>query len=267
MIKKLLIATVAIVAGLVVLTKVTKISPMVWFNGCCSSVHKMVPPEVQLRQLNKEIGSIDNDIRKNIGRVAVMEEEVNKFDRQVGAQRARLSDLKLDMTAMQKSLEDRSSRVAFHGSKVDASDLTRRLDRTVTEFTCLKEKNKIHEKVLEAKKQALETAHNRLTKMVNEKEKLTLLSARLAGHLEAVKMQQTGTSVEFDDSAIGRCHQLAGEIESRLNAAETEVKLLEKYGYKHSSVVEEGKSRDEVLKAARKALETDSEPAAVVEKE
>ena len=95
--------------------------------------------------------------------------------------------------------------------------------------------------------------------MVNEKEKLTLLSARLAGHLEAVRMQQTGTPIEFDDSAISRCHELAKDIETRLNTADTEAKLLAKYGYgKSTPLVEEGKSREEVLKAARKALEEDN---------
>jgi chromosome segregation ATPase len=252
MLKKLLIATVAVIAGMVVLTKVTKISPMVWFNDCCRTIHRAVPPEVQLQQLNKEIGNIDSDIKKNIGRVAAMEEEVNQFERQVVAQRKHITGLKSDITAMRTSLEDRFV-------KADASDLTRKLDRCVTEYTCLKDKNKIHEKVLEEKRKALETAHNRLTQMVNEKEKLALLSARLAGHLEAVRMQQTGTPVEFDDSAISRCHDLAKDIESRLNTAETEAKLLKKYGYNNSSaVVEEGKSRDEVLKAARKALEEDN---------
>lgn len=254
MLKKLLIATVAVIAGMVVLTKMTKVSPMVWFSNCCSSVKHMVPPEVQLQQLNKEIGNIDNDIKKNIGRVAAMEEEVNQFERQVAADRKHLSGLKSDISTMRTSLEDR------HFVKADASELTRKLDRCVTEYTCLKEKNKIHEKVLEEKRRALETAHNRLTQMVTEKEKLTLLSARLAGHLEAVRMQQTGTPVEFDDSAISRCHELAKDIETRLNTADTEAKLLKKYGYSKSSSVfqDEGKSRDEVLKAARKALEEDN---------
>jgi chromosome segregation ATPase len=212
-----------------------------------------VPLEVQLKELNNQIGKIDNDIKKNIGRVAAMEEDVNRFEREVVAQRKHLGSLKSEISTMRTSLEDR------HFVKADAPDLTRKLDRYVTEYTCLKEKNKIHEKVLEEKKRALETAHNRLTEMVNEKEKLTLVSARLAGHLEAVRLQQTGTPVEFDDSAISRCHELAKDIETRLNTAEKEAKLMEKYGYgKSTATVEEGKSRSEVLKAARKALEEDN---------
>jgi chromosome segregation ATPase len=252
MLKKLLIAIVAVIAGMVVLNKVTKVSPMVWLGNCCSSVRHMVPPEVQLKQLNKEIGNIDNEIRKNIGRVAAMEEEVGQFERDVAAQRKHLRSLRAEITDMRTSLE--SPRFV----KAEVPDLTRKLDRTVTEYTCLKDRNKIHEKVLEEKKRALETAHVRLTKMKNEKENLMLLAERLANHLETVKMQQTGTTVEVDDSAINRCHELAKEIETRLNTAEREMKLLTKYGYRSASpVVEEGKSREEVLKAASKALEDD----------
>jgi len=257
MLKKLLIAGVAVIAGTMVLSKVTKISPAVWFGDCCRSIRNAVPPEVQLRQLNNEIANIDNDIKKNIGKVAAMEQDVKTFEKRIDSQRARLADLKADMVAMKKSLEDGSWRV----SKTDGSELTRKLDRTINEYTNLKKTNKIQEQVLEEKKRGLETAHNQLTKMVNEKESLGLLAARLASHLETVKLKQTGTAVEFDDSAIRRCRELANEIETRLNTAETERKLLDKYGYgKSDSAFDgDGKSRDEVLKAAKKALQDEND--------
>jgi len=256
MFKKLLIAAVAVIAGTMVLSKVTKISPRVWFGDCCRSIRNAVPPEVQLRQLNDEIANIDNDIKKNIGRVAAMEVDVKSIENRVASQRAHLADLKADMVAMKKSLEDGSWKV----SKIDGSELTRKLDRTINEYTSLKENNKIQEKVLQEKKRALETAHNRLTKMVNEKANLTLLSSRLAGHLETVRMKQTGTPVEFDDSAIARCRELANEIETRLNKAEIEAKLLSHYGFEKSAskLDDDGKSQDEVLKAAKKALQEEN---------
>jgi chromosome segregation ATPase len=264
MLKKLIIAAVAVVAGLAVLNlSLVK----VWWKDCCHSAKSLVPPEVQLKQLNNEIGNIDKDIKKNIGRLAAMEVEVNHLEKEVKGQRVQLGELKSDMTAMQKSLEDRSGRVAFHGNKVDASELTRKLDRTVTHYTALKEKTKVQEKLLEEKKRTLEAAHARLTEMFNEKEKLTLLSARLAGHIEATKMKSMGTSIEFDDSAITRCHEIAKDIQTRLDT-EDRKREIEKtyYGSSSPSAVEE-KSRDEVLKAARKALNEDNEPASVVEKD
>jgi chromosome segregation ATPase len=263
MLKKLIIAAVAVVAGLAILNlSLVK----VWWKDCCHSAKSLVPPEVQLKQLNNEIGNIDKDIKKNIGRLAAMEVDVKHLEQQVKGDRVQLGELKSDMTAMQKSLEDRSGRVAFHGDKVNASDLTRKLDRTVTQYTSLKEKIKVQEKLLEEKTRTLEAAHARLTEMFNEKEKLTLLSARLAGHIEATKMKTMGTSIEFDDSAITRCHEIAKDIETRLDVAEHEHALKTKYyGSGSTSAVEE-KSRDEVLKAARKALNEDADADAVVDK-
>lgn len=264
MLKKLLIAAVAVIAGLVVLNKVTKISPMVWLGDCCSSARKMVPPEVQLKQLNKEIAGIDKDIRKNIGRLAAMEEESTQFENHLQRQLARQSELKANLTAMRKSLENHSKQVVFNGDKVSASDLTRKLDRVTSEYVSLRETNKVYEKVLEQKKRTLESAHDQLTKMQHEKDRLILVSARLAAHLEAIKAQQMTAPVAFDDSAIARSHELANDIENRLNTAEREAKLLEKYGYKHANaVLEDSKSREEVLKAAAKALEDGDNSVAV----
>jgi septal ring factor EnvC (AmiA/AmiB activator) len=261
MLKKLIIAAVAVVAGLAVLNlSLVK----VWWKDCCHSARNMVPPEVQLKQLNSEIGNIDKDIKKNIGRLAAMEVEVKQLEKDVKGQRVHMGELKSDITALQKSLEDRSSRVA----KLDGAELTRKLDRTVTTYTSLKEKTKVQDKLLEEKKRTLDAAHARLTEMFNEKEKLTLLSARLAGHIEATNMKTMGTSIEFDNSAITRCHEIAKDIETRLDVAEHEHALKTKYyGTGSASAVEE-KSREDVLKAARKALEEDNEPATVaVDKE
>lgn len=263
MLKKLLIATVAVVAGLTVLSKVTKISPLLWWKDACCSVRNMVPPETQLRQLNAEIGNIDRDIKKNISRVAGMENEAEMLAKELDGQRDRLAHLRADIQDLRAGLEKpRAEKVAFRGGRVKTSELTRRLDRTVTEYTCLKEKVKAREKLLEEKKHTLEVAHNRLTEMKNEKEKLTLLSARLASHLEAQRMQQMESQINFDDSAIARCHELATDIQKRLDTADKEDRLLSKYGFKDSATTAvQEKSADEVLRAANKALQDEQEQA------
>lgn len=269
MLKKLLIATVAVVAGLTVLSKVTKISPLLWWKDACCAARNMVPPETQLRQLNAEIGNIDRDIKKNISRVASMENSVETLGKELDGQRTRLTELRSDIEELRVGLEKpRAEKVAFHGRRAKTSELTRRLDRCVTEFTCLKERVKAREKLLEEKNRTLEVAKARLTEMKNEKEKLTLVAARLASHLEAVKMQQMESQINFDNSAIERCHELAADIEARLNTADKEARLLAKYGYKNStSAVAEEKSADDVLKAARKALQDEQQEKVAADKE
>src|SRR5579875_2051897 len=103
MLKKLLIATVAVVAGMVVLTKVTKISPKILFGDCCRSVKHMVPPEIQLKQLKADIENIDKDIDKNLGTLARMATEVDEFADKLAGNRDRQAHLRADIGDMQKS--------------------------------------------------------------------------------------------------------------------------------------------------------------------
>jgi len=261
MLKKILIATVAVVVGLGVLAKVTKISPMVMFGDCCKSVKNMVPPETQLKQLNVEIDNIDRDIKKNLSRLARLEVEVKDQDAKLEAKRTHQAKLRAEITDLQKGLETRTEKVAFRGQTYRPSELTRRLDMAVTEFTSLKENIKAEESLVVEKKRTLEAAHNRITEMKNEKEKLRLVAAKLANHLEVVKLNQmqSQVAVEFDETAVTRCRELAKDIETRLKTADTEAKLLKDYGYTSNSnpTVEKGKSREEVLKSAKQALQDD----------
>jgi len=262
MLKKILIAAVAVVVGLGVLAKVTNIPVKNMFGDCCTSVRHMVPPEMQLKQLNSEIDNIDKDIKKNLSRLARMEVEVKDQDARLDAKRTHQAKLRAEITDLQKGLEARTEKVAFRGHSYRPSELTRRLDMTVTEFTSLKENIKAEETLVVEKKRTLEAAHNRITEMKNEKEKLRLVAAKLANHLEVVKLNQmqSQVAIDFDDTSVKRCQQLAADIETRLKTADEEARLLKDYGYSNKNpVVENGKSREEVLKAAKKALDNDND--------
>jgi len=269
MFKKLLIAAVAVVAGLAVLNhSLVK----VWYKEACGKAKSMVPPEVRLKQLNSEIDNIDKDIKKNISRLARMEVEVKMFEEQLDAKRDRQAHLRSTIGDMQKSLQgNHTEKVAYHGRKVPPSRLTSQLDMNVTEFTSLKEQVKVQEQLLTDKKRTLEVAHNRITEMKNEKEKLRLLATRLATHLELVKMKQIqNQEIAFDDTAISNAREIAKDVETQLRVAETDMKLKSQFGYAEKTVIEkEAKSTEEVLKSAREALQDDElgdKVEAVVEK-
>jgi chromosome segregation ATPase len=259
MFKKLLIAAVAVVAGLAVLNhSLVK----VWYKEACSSAKRLVPPEVRLKQLNTEIDNIDKDIKKNISRLARMEVDVKMFEEQLDGKRDRQAHLRSDIGEMQKSLEGaKTEKVAFHGHRVNSSRLTSRLEMAVTEFTSLKEQVKVQEQLLADKKRTLEVAHNRITEMKNEKEKLRLLATRLATHLELVKMKQIqNQEIAFDDSAISNAREIAKDVEVQLRTIEMNGKLNSQYGYAEKPIPEkEGKSTEEVLKSAREALQDDAQ--------
>lgn len=258
MLKKLLIAAVAVLAGVVVIGKVTKVNPLAFLKDCCHSAAALVPPEVRLKQLNHEIDNIDKDVQKNLSRLARMEVEVKMFEEQLDGKRDRQAKLRADIKDMEKSLGKSTQHVVYRGHKVESSRLTNQLDMAVVEFTSLKEQVKAQEQLLADKKRSLEVAHNRITAMKNEKEKLRLLATKLAIHLETVKLKSVQSDeIAFDDSgAISNAREIAKDVEVQLRVAEENMKLKARYGYAEQTPVEkEGKSTDEVLKSARQALQ------------
>jgi chromosome segregation ATPase len=260
MMKKILIAAVAVVAGLAVLNLSLV---RVWWKDCCFQAKRMVPPDVRLKQLNHEIENIDKDIATNLGKLARMEVDVKMFEEQLNAKRDRQVQLRGKIGDMQKSLEARAEHVVYQGRKTDATRLTNQLDMAVVEFNGLKEQVKVQEQLLTDKKRTLEAAHSRITAMKNEKEKLRQVAVKLETHLELVKMKQIqNQDITFDEGAITNAQQIAKDVEVQLREAEMKTQLLKQYGYAEKAPVEpENKSREEVLRSARAALEDDAQPA------
>ena len=259
MLKKLLIAAVAVLAGVVVIGKVTKVNPLAYLSDCCKSIRSAVPPEVRLKQLNHEIDNIDKDIQKNLSRLARMEAETETFEKQLDGKRDRQAHLKADIRDMQKSLDKSTQHVVYRGHKVESSRLTNQLDMAVVEFKGLKEQIKAQEQLLAEKKRTLEIAHNRITAMKNEKENLKVVASRLASHLETVRLQGVrNEEIAFDEDAIKNAREIAKDVELQLRTIEKMGELNARYGFAEKPAVEkEGKSTDEVLKSARQALQDD----------
>jgi chromosome segregation ATPase len=264
MCKKLLIAAVALVVGLAVV-KHTQLGSLiqVWWKDARASVEKQIPPEVQIKQLGVEIDKIDKDIKKNLSVLAAQEVDCQILEERVNALRASQKQLKEDVSAMEKLLDNpRTERVAYNGVTYRTPDLTRKLDSAVSMFNIRKAELKAKEQLLADKKRTLEAAHQRISAMRDQKEQLRVTVARLETRVETLRLKQMEAKVDLDDSQVGKCNELAGKIEERLRQREVEAKLQQEYGYRALSPVldREPKTTEEVLKSARQALQEDEGP-------
>jgi len=269
MVKKILIAAVAVVAGLAVLSGVTKISPKVWFEGCCRSARNMVPPETRLKQLHTEIDSIDKDIKKNLSKLARMEVDVQMLSEDLEGKRGQQGNLRTEINDLRKGLEAGVEKVSFNGRSFRPADATRRLNMATTEFVSLKERIKGQEQLLSEKNRTLDAAKNRITDMKTEQDNLRLLAAKLGTQIELAKMKQMeARMVDIDDGAVSRAREHAKELEIYLREIKEETRLNQEFGFSAPTALEkeQTKTREEVLKAARQALQEDEPAESVVEK-
>jgi len=267
MCKKVLIAAVAVVVGLFLVKKTELGSLMkVWWKDARVSLERQVPPEVQIKQLKEEIEQIDKDIQKNLGRLARQEYDHEALETQVAALRARQEERKTEIRAMMgKVKEAGTERITFNNRKYRPSELTRKLESTVSLYESKKEQLKGLENLLQSKQRTLEVSRQRINEIFTQKEELSTLVAKLETQVEVLKLKQTESTVQLDDSHLGRCKDLVRKIERRLGEEEKLISLQAEYGYGKRPHVFDKETRPaaDVLKDAEKAIQDDEAPAKV----
>jgi hypothetical protein len=167
------------------------------------------------------------------------------------------------MKGMYAALESKTDTdyVSLGGKNRRPGEVKRKLELSTETYNRHAAELKSKEQVLAIKREALETAHTRIAEMSAKKEQLHTIVEELEYQLQLVRLNATRTNaVELDDTQVNRCVQLANDIREGLKVQTKEAELNVKYGFSTPMPkVEEGKSTDEVLKAAKKVLDDDNE--------
>jgi len=272
MCKKLCLAVGAVIVGLVVIAVSPRLSAVVSDSyKSMKTWMDTVPPEKQLDQLKAESEKIDQDIKKNLGKLAVQEVETERLERDLNGMKEAQASLREEITAMSKALDKDTKVVAYKDKNYAKSDLTLKLESKVNDYETRKAQIKSRELVVAAKRQSLELTHKRIREMRTQKEEIRVTITKLEARIENVKLKQVDCPVSMDDSKVSNCHAIADKLDRQLAVMEHEAELNRQYGFtkdkESNSSVRTQKSTDDVLQAAKKALQDDDDDTkAVVEK-
>jgi chromosome segregation ATPase len=262
MCKKLCLAVGAVIVGLVVITftGLGTLAQVKWHEAN-RWMEKQVPPETQLKRLQAEISKIDGDIKKNLGKVAAQQVEVERLEANLAAVKEQQAKLREDIAVMTKALDSKEQPIQYNGKKYRPSELAIRLDSKVSEYETLKTSIKTKEQVLAAKRQSLELAHARINEMRVQKDQLKETAAKLETRIEKVNLERMDCPVDLDGSQVSKCRELADKLDRQLAEDEAQAKLLKQYGYDkdRKTVTHDEKTIDEIQQAAKKALQDDDE--------
>ncbi len=261
MCKKLCLAVGAVIVGLVVIGISPRLSAIVSDKyHAAKTWMDTVPPEKQLSDLKAEANKIDEDIKKNLGKLATQEVETERFEASLSKMKDNQTALREDITAMTKALDSKETKVSYNGRTFRQSELASRLESKVNEYERIKTEVKSREQVLTSKHQMLELSHQRISEMRKQKDALRVDIAKLEARIESIKLKQVDCPVSMDDSQVSKCRALADKLDRQLAEEEKKAELLETYGYKKDSStlsVREEKTVDEIKQAAKKALQDD----------
>jgi len=225
-------------------------------RGQATDPHTEKTPEpktvkLSLKDLQLECDRIDKDIKKSVDKLAAAEVDYERIDANMMARKKAWADLREKIAAMLKAVETKDEKVTYEGKKYSLSELALRLESKVHDYENGKAVVKNQEQILASKRQALELRHERISAMRDQKELLELrvTIAKLEARLEAGQVKPDAT-VEVDAARLRRSRELAEKLDGQFPEVENIFELPKQSDRQQKSI-------DEVIQAAKKALQPD----------
>jgi len=250
--KKVAFWTIAVAAGLLVagllFPKVGSHLSVAW-HRMGAHFEKAVSPEWEIDRLKNELAKIDGDITKSFGPVADQAVEVQRLQKEIKDQRARLDEQKKAILTMKEDLEKGNRTIVYGGNEYSAETIRTKLSHDFETYKVGEKGLQTKEEQLKLKQAALETARQRLDEMKSTKQPLEVEVARLETELQTVRMEQAkaDTKASFDDTRLGQTKQDVQSLSDRIASMREELKLQAAYqGPKDVDVNQKVKSKDVV---------------------
>lgn len=189
-------------------------------TGIRQSVKDAVPVEFELTRARDMIKGLTPEIRHNMHVIATEEVEVNGLRDQLAAGEKHLAKNQADIERLTTDLKNGGSQFVYCGksytSKQVETDLTNRFEQfKVKEATIGKLRQ-----ILAARESGLTAGREKLKAMEAAKAQLEIDVANLEARLEMVKVAQSSSNFNFDDSRLSRTKDLVKDIGTRIDVAE-----------------------------------------------
>ena len=184
------------------------------------SVRESVPVEFEISRARQMIKDLDPEIHRNMHLIAKEEVEVKHLHDQLSGAERQLVKNRSDIDRLTHDLKGGDRSFVYCGksysSKQVENDLTRRFEQYKVKEATLGKLTQI----LAAREQGLEAGREKLKAMQAAKGQLEVDVANLDARLEMVKVAQSTSEFNFDDSRLSRTKDLVRDIGCRIDVAE-----------------------------------------------
>jgi hypothetical protein len=184
------------------------------------SVRESVPVDFEISRARQMIKDLDPEIHRNMHLIAKEEVEVKHLRDQLSTADKQLAKNRSDIERLSSDLKRGDSNFVYCGkhysSKQVENDLSRRFEQYKVKEATL---GKLTQ-VLAARERGLEAGREKLKAMQAAKGQLEVDVANMEARLEMVKVAQSTSEFNFDDSRLARTKELVREINARIDVAE-----------------------------------------------
>jgi hypothetical protein len=181
MCKKVLIAALAVVFGLIVIKGTWLGSTLrMKFNNACQAVKDRVPPEQEIQRIKAELVQLQKDDDKYYDQVARQTVSVKKQEREVAILKKNLAERETAIRAMREAVARGGEEIAYNGDKYSKSDLQDQIRRDGQLFLA-------DEALVKSKSEGLKAAQKSLAINQKKLDDLKLVREKMATELQELE--------------------------------------------------------------------------------
>jgi len=179
-----------------------------------------VPVEFELGRARQMIKDLDPEIRDNMHLIAKEEVELEHLKKQLGDAETALTKNRSDIERLNVDLQRGDSNFVYCGKTYTGKQVETDLARRFSQYKVKEATLEKLQQIVAARQRGLEAGREKLKAMQAAKGQLEVDVANMEARLEMVKVAQSTSEFNFDDSRLSRTKELVRDISARIDVAE-----------------------------------------------
>src|SRR5262249_47707908 len=194
-----------------------------------NTAKRQVPLEFEIERVKQQVAQLVPDVNKHLSCVAEEIVAIENLKEEIQVAKANLNKQRDGVRAMTEQLKSGTEFVSIHGMRYSRARLSEKLTADVRSCQRLEKEIEAREQTLEAKERALDATREQLASIRTQKQELEVQIAQLEAELKSLRLAQTKSKVQFDDSRLAHIKASLAEIRTRLRVDNETQKLASQF--------------------------------------
>ena len=197
-----------------------------WIRGAATD---SVPLEWELKRARQMIVDLKPEIEVNAKRIAHEKIQVTRLEKQLTESDVRLAKAQSDIERLTADLQNESQSYTYGNRTYTSTQVKDDLGNRFKRFKTRQATATKLQQMLSARQTSLKTAHERMDAMLSAKRQLEVEVENLQARLGALRVAQTTSELNLDDSQLSQTRGLLDDIATRIDVEEETMEVGSTY--------------------------------------
>jgi septal ring factor EnvC (AmiA/AmiB activator) len=192
-------------------------------------VHAQITPETDIERLKADLERLDRHAKKHISAIAEEQVQIEDLKADIVRTQDHLARKGEAVQTLRAAVESGNTFVSFEGKQLSRSAATDKLRRDFAAYESLEKDLQAKQKMLAARESAMESSREQLEAMKDTQRQLKVELCQIEAELKALRVAQTRSRVQLDDSELARIKDGIERVKYRLRVEQKTLDLQNEY--------------------------------------